>query len=69
MAEIKKGKYIYYHCTGHADGNRGSPAGWRRGEISAVYRQPFDLLAETLAIAAAERGAAIARGHPVSIFP
>ncbi|KAF0146589.1 MAG: hypothetical protein FD153_77, partial [Rhodospirillaceae bacterium] len=20
----KKGKYIYYHCTGHADGNRGS---------------------------------------------
>lgn len=30
VAEIKKGKYIYYHCTGHADGNRGSPSDCRR---------------------------------------
>ena len=30
VAEIKKGKYIYYHCTGHADGNRGNPSDCRR---------------------------------------
>ena len=33
VAEIKKGKYIYYHCTGHADGNRGSPAECRRKHV------------------------------------
>ncbi len=30
VAEIKKGKYVYYHCTGHADGNRGNPSNCRR---------------------------------------
>ena len=30
VAEIQKGKYIYYHCTGHANGNRGNPSDCRR---------------------------------------
>lgn len=30
VAEIKKGKYVYYHCTGHADKGRGGYADCRR---------------------------------------
>ncbi|MER8613162.1 zinc ribbon domain-containing protein [Mesorhizobium sp. M1216] len=30
VAEIKKGKYIYYHCTGHSDKGRGGYAECRR---------------------------------------
>ncbi|ESZ05711.1 resolvase [Mesorhizobium sp. L2C089B000] len=30
VAEVKKGKYIYYHCTGHADKGRGGYADCRR---------------------------------------
>lgn len=38
---------------------------WRQGEISAAYRQPFDLLAETVAIAASEKpcGGWLSTGH------
>ncbi|WP_246678417.1 MULTISPECIES: zinc ribbon domain-containing protein [unclassified Mesorhizobium] len=30
VAEIKKGKYVYYHCTGHSDKGRGGYAECRR---------------------------------------
>ena len=30
VAEVKKGKYVYYHCTGHADKGRGGYADCRR---------------------------------------
>ncbi len=46
VAEIKKGKYIYYHCTGHADGNRGNPSDCRRKYVreEALERQFAALL-------------------------
>lgn len=38
---------------------------WRQGEISAAYRQPFDLLAETVAITGSEMpcGTNLSTGH------
>ena len=30
VGEIKKQRYIYYHCTGYADKCRGKPASCRR---------------------------------------
>ncbi len=30
VVEIKKGKYVYYHCAGHADKGRGGYAECRR---------------------------------------
>jgi DNA invertase Pin-like site-specific DNA recombinase len=46
VAEIKKGKYVYYHCTGHADKGRGGYADCRRKYIrEEVLDQTFaDLL-------------------------
>ncbi|MDG4879219.1 recombinase family protein [Mesorhizobium sp. WSM4935] len=40
---------------------------WNRGEIQAAFRQPFDLLAETVAAAVIEEagGAELSTGHPV----
>jgi site-specific DNA recombinase len=40
---------------------------WDRGEVCAAFRQPFDLLAETMANVAAHEagGGTISAGHPV----
>ncbi len=44
-----------------------SNATWMRGELSAAYRQPFDIIAETTALAsnAAAGAGQIPPGHPV----
>ncbi|MFE0014630.1 recombinase family protein [Mesorhizobium sp. NPDC059054] len=44
-----------------------SNCGWTRGEVQAVFRQPFDLLAETLASAAAQQAgrANVSAEHPI----
>lgn len=46
VGEIKKQKYIYYHCTGYADKCRGDPATCRRRHVrEEVLEQQFtDLL-------------------------
>ncbi len=46
VAEIKKGKYVYYHCTGHANKGRGGYADCRRKYVrEEVLDQTFaDLL-------------------------
>ena len=46
VGEIKKQKYVYYHCTGYADKCRGSPATCRRRYVrEEVLEQQFtDLL-------------------------
>ncbi|RRI05401.1 hypothetical protein EH240_05785 [Mesorhizobium tamadayense] len=40
---------------------------WKRGEVRAALRQPFDLLSETVAAVATEEasGAKLSTGHPV----
>ncbi|PWB81809.1 MAG: recombinase family protein [Methylocystaceae bacterium] len=40
---------------------------WLRGEITATYRQPFDILVEMTAVAAMEKaqGSELSTGHPV----
>jgi len=42
VGEIKKQKYIYYHCTGYADKCRGEPASCRRKYVrEEVLEQQF----------------------------
>ncbi len=42
VGEIKKQKYIYYHCTGYADKCRGEPATCRRRHVrDEVLEQQF----------------------------
>ena len=42
VGEIKKQKYIYYHCTGYADKCRGEPATCRRKHVrEEVLEQQF----------------------------
>ena len=45
VGEIKKQKYIYYHCTGYADKCRGEPASCRRKYVrEEVLEQHFTAL-------------------------
>ena len=45
VGEIKKHKYIYYHCTGYADKCRGEPASCRRKYVrEEVLEQHFTAL-------------------------
>ncbi|MES0056590.1 zinc ribbon domain-containing protein [Mesorhizobium sp. M0078] len=49
MAEIKKGKYIYYHCTGHANKGRGGYGDCRRKYVrEEVLDQKFANLLDRL---------------------
>ena len=36
VCEIKKERYVYYHCTGHADKCQGNPATCRRKYVRDV---------------------------------
>ena len=46
VGEIKKERYVYYHCTGYADKCRGNPAACRRKHMreEALERQFTELL-------------------------
>ena len=46
VGEIKKERYVYYHCTGYADKCRGNPAACRRKHMreEALEQQFTDLL-------------------------
>ncbi|MCR9152189.1 MAG: recombinase family protein, partial [Rhodobacteraceae bacterium] len=45
VGEIKKQKYIYYHCTGYADKCRGEPASCRRKYVrEEVLEQQFNAM-------------------------
>jgi site-specific DNA recombinase len=46
VGEIKKQRYVYYHCTGYADKCQGSPASCRRKHVreEAIEAQFTDLL-------------------------
>jgi len=46
VGEIKKERYVYYHCTGYADKCRGNPASCRRRYVreEALEQQFTDLL-------------------------
>jgi site-specific DNA recombinase len=46
VGEIKKERYVYYHCTGYADKCRGNPASCRRKHVreEALERQFTDFL-------------------------
>ncbi|MGX5804298.1 recombinase family protein [Bradyrhizobium sp. Arg314] len=49
VAEIKKGKYVYYHCTGHADKGRGGYADCRRKYVrEEVLDKTFGALLDKL---------------------
>jgi site-specific DNA recombinase len=49
VAEIKKGKYVYYHCTGHANKGRGGYADCRRKYVrEEVLDQTFANLLDRL---------------------
>ncbi|TIO82663.1 MAG: hypothetical protein E5X74_23565 [Mesorhizobium sp.] len=49
VAEVKKGKYIYYHCTGHADKGRGGYADCRRKYVrEEVLDKTFATLLDQL---------------------
>ena len=53
VGEIKKERYVYYHCTGYADKCQGSPASCRRRYVElslnlgdgGVRRQRLELSA------------------------
>ena len=46
VGEIKKERYVYYHCTGYADKCRGNPASCRRHYVreEVLERQFTELL-------------------------
>jgi len=48
VGEIKKQKYVYYHCTGYADKSRGSPAACHRRYVreEVLEKQFTDLLGQ-----------------------
>lgn len=49
VAEIKKGKYVYYHCTGHSDKGRGGYAECRRKYVrEEVLEETFGALLDKL---------------------
>lgn len=49
VAEIKKGKYVYYHCTGHSDKGRGGHAECRRKYVrEEVLDETFGALLDKL---------------------
>lgn len=49
VGEIKKQKYVYYHCTGHADKGQGNPSDCRRKYVrEEVLEQRFTEMLDRL---------------------